>query len=157
MDVDLEKKVKHARRQEYTRKRGYLTTYFIPYRGACREICKTQFLHYFNVSRRVAESVANAKAQVAVASTLSPMKSPSNKAMDNKRRAQPLKRRFCKDCRKQTTNLAMLRRHILGLCIWHALTDRAPPQSTFGCTGCEQRSLARLQSVAKRILNLRFP
>ena len=50
MDVVMDK-VKHARRQKCTRKRGHLTTHFIPYRGARREICKTRFLHYFNVSR----------------------------------------------------------------------------------------------------------
>ena len=47
--------MKHAQWHEYTRKRGHQTTYFVPYRGARRQICKTQFLHYFKISRRVVE------------------------------------------------------------------------------------------------------
>ena len=42
IDVDLEQDVKHAGRQKYTRKRGHQTTYFVPYRGSRRQICKTQ-------------------------------------------------------------------------------------------------------------------
>ena len=59
IDVDLEQNVKHAGRQKYTRKRGgHQTTYFVPYPGSRREICKTQFLHYFRISRKVVQSVA---------------------------------------------------------------------------------------------------
>ena len=57
IDVDLEQDVKHAGRQKYTRKRGHQATYFVPYRGSRRQICKTQFLHYFKISRIVVESV----------------------------------------------------------------------------------------------------
>ena len=45
IDVDLEENVKHAQWHKYTRKRGHQTTYFVPYRGARRQICKMQFLH----------------------------------------------------------------------------------------------------------------
>ena len=58
IDVDLEQNVKHAGCQKYTRKRGHQTTYFVPYCGSRREICKTQFLHYFRISRKVVQSVA---------------------------------------------------------------------------------------------------
>ena len=60
IDVDLEQNVKHPGRQKYTRKRGHQTTYFVPYRWARRQICKTQLLHYFRMSRFVVESVAKA-------------------------------------------------------------------------------------------------
>ena len=43
IDVDLEKKVKHAQWHKYTRKRGHQTTYFVPYRGAPRQISKPNF------------------------------------------------------------------------------------------------------------------
>ena len=76
----------HGQRQRYTQKRGHLPTHFIPYHGGRREICKTQFWYCFNVSRRV-QGVAKAKAQVAVASPLSPMKSPVKQAAGNGRRA----------------------------------------------------------------------
>ena len=66
LDVDLEKNVKHAQRHKYTRKRGYQTTYFVPYPGARRQICKAQFLHYFRISRRVVETVAKDKANAVV-------------------------------------------------------------------------------------------
>ena len=56
IDVDLEQAVKHAGRQKYTRKRGHKTTYFVPYRGSCRQICKTQFLHYFK-TRTISRSL----------------------------------------------------------------------------------------------------
>ena len=62
IDVDLEKNVQHAQWHKYTRKRGHQTTYFVPYCGACRQICKTHFLHCFKISRRVVETVAKDKA-----------------------------------------------------------------------------------------------
>ena len=62
IDVDLEQKVKHAGRQKYTRKWGHQTTYFVPYCGSRRQICKTQLLHYFRISRKVVQYVAKAKA-----------------------------------------------------------------------------------------------
>eukprot|EP00670_Eutreptiella_braarudii_P023822 CAMPEP_0174348476 /NCGR_PEP_ID=MMETSP0811_2-20130205/4961_1 /TAXON_ID=73025 ORGANISM="Eutreptiella gymnastica-like, Strain CCMP1594" /NCGR_SAMPLE_ID=MMETSP0811_2 /ASSEMBLY_ACC=CAM_ASM_000667 /LENGTH=162 /DNA_ID=CAMNT_0015475049 /DNA_START=182 /DNA_END=667 /DNA_ORIENTATION=- len=55
IDVDLEQNVKHAGRQKYTRKRGHQTRYFVPYCGSRREICKTQFLYYFRISRKVVQ------------------------------------------------------------------------------------------------------
>ena len=58
IDVNLEKNVKHAQWHKCTRKRGHQTTYFIPYRGARRQICKTQFLQYFKISRSFAAPVA---------------------------------------------------------------------------------------------------
>ena len=81
IDVNLEQNVKHAGRQKYTRKRGHQTTYFVPYRGSRRQICKSQFLHYFKISRIVVESVAKAKAAAAIATPLSPMRSPEKKAV----------------------------------------------------------------------------
>ena len=66
IDVDLQKNVKHAQWQKYTRKRGQQTTYFVRYCGARRKICKTQFLHYFKISRRIVETVAKEKAHAAV-------------------------------------------------------------------------------------------
>ena len=65
IDVDLEQKVKHAGWQKYTRKRGHETTYFVPYHGSRRQICKTQFLHYFKISRNVVQPVAKAKVAAA--------------------------------------------------------------------------------------------
>ena len=53
IDVDLEQNVKHAGRQKYTRKRGHQTTYFVPYCGSRRQICKTPFLHYSKMSRSI--------------------------------------------------------------------------------------------------------
>ena len=94
IDMDLEQNVKHAGRQKYTRKRGHQTRYFGPYRGSRREICKTQFLHYFRISRKVVQSVAKAKAAVAVANPLSPMKSPQKKGADNVRRTSAIKAKF---------------------------------------------------------------
>ena len=47
--------------------------YFVPYRGARRQICKMQFLHYFMISRRFVNTVAKDKANAAVASPLSPI------------------------------------------------------------------------------------
>ena len=94
IDVNLEQNVKHAGRQKYTRKRGHQTTYFVPYRGSRRQICKSQFLHYFKISRIVVESVAKAKAAAAVATPLSPMRSPQKQAVGNTRRAAPVKLRF---------------------------------------------------------------
>ena len=94
IDVNLEQNVKHAGRQKYTRKRGHQTTYFVPYRGSRRQICKSQFLHYFKISRIVVESVAKAKAAAAIATPLSPMRSPEKKAVVNTRRAAPVKLRF---------------------------------------------------------------
>ena len=67
IDVDLQKNVQHAQWHKYTRKRGHQTTYFVPYRGARRQSCKTQFLHYFKISGRVVETVAKDKANAAVA------------------------------------------------------------------------------------------
>ena len=58
IDVNLEQNVKHAGRQKYTRKRGHQTKHFVHYRGSRRQICKTQFLRYFKISRIVVESVA---------------------------------------------------------------------------------------------------
>ena len=58
--------MKHAQWHKYTRKRGHETTYFVPIRGARRQICKTQFLHYFKISRRIVETVAKEKANVAL-------------------------------------------------------------------------------------------
>ena len=83
IDVDLEQNVKHAGHQKYTRKRGHQTTYFVPYRGTRQQICKTQFLHFFKISRIVVELVAKNKAAAAIASPLSPMKSPPKKAVVN--------------------------------------------------------------------------
>ena len=94
IDVDLEQKVKHAGRQKCTRKRGHQTTYFVPYHGSRRQICKTQFLHYFKISRNVVQSVAKAKAAAAVASPLSPMKSPQKQGVDNVRRTSAIKAKF---------------------------------------------------------------
>ena len=68
IDVDLKQKVKHAGRQKNTQKSALQTTYLVPYRGSRRQICKTQFLHYFKISRNVVQSVAKAKAAAAVAS-----------------------------------------------------------------------------------------
>ena len=86
IDVDLEQDVKHAGRQKYTRKRAHKTTYFVPYHGSRRQIWKTQFLHYFKISRIVVEGVAKAKVAAAVASPLTPMKSPQKQGSDNVRR-----------------------------------------------------------------------
>ena len=94
IDVDLEQNVKHAGRQKYTRKRGHKTTYFVPYCGSRCEICKTQFLHYFRISRKVVQSVAKAKAAAAVATPLSPMKSPQKKGADSARRTSAIKAKF---------------------------------------------------------------
>ena len=94
IDVDLEQDVKHAGRQKYTRKRGHQATYFVPYRGSRRQICKTQFLHYFKISRIVVESVAKAKAAAAVTNPLSPMKSPRKQGADNVRRTSAIKGKF---------------------------------------------------------------
>ena len=66
----------------------YLTT------GPRRQICKTQFLHYFKISRFVVESVAKAKAAAAVATPLSPMKSPQKQVAVNTRRMSTIKLRF---------------------------------------------------------------
>ena len=93
IDVDLQQNVKHAGRQKYTRKRGHLTTYFVPYRGARRQICKTQFLHYFKISRTIVQSVAKAKAAAAVVSPLSP-KSPQKLGAENICRASAIKANF---------------------------------------------------------------
>ena len=71
---------------KYTRKRGHQTTYFVPYRGARRQIYKTQFLHYFKISCRDVETMAKEKANAATASPLAPMKSPQTKAAGNTRR-----------------------------------------------------------------------
>ena len=48
IDVDVDKSAKHKHQQKYTIKMGHRTKCFVPYRGKCREICKTQFLHYFS-------------------------------------------------------------------------------------------------------------
>ena len=61
IDVDVEKDVKYNNYAKYTIKRGHRTKYFVPYRGMRREICKTQFLHYFKISRFVVQSVAALK------------------------------------------------------------------------------------------------
>ena len=90
----MEKNIKHAHWHKYTRKKRHNTTYFIPYYRARRQICKAQLLHYFNISRRVAESLAKDKADVAVATPLSPMKRPQKKATDNTRRASAIKLKF---------------------------------------------------------------
>ena len=55
IDVDVEKNVKYNNYEKYTIKRGHRTKYFVPYRGMRREICKTQFLHYFGISRFVVD------------------------------------------------------------------------------------------------------
>ena len=94
IDVDLEQDVKHAGRQKYTRKRAHKTTYFVPYRGSRRQICKTQFLHYFKISPIVVEGVAKAKVAAAVDSPLSPMKSPQKQGSDNVRRTSAIKAKF---------------------------------------------------------------
>ena len=67
----------------YSIKRGHRTKYFVPYRGMRREICKTQFLHYFKISKFVVESVAKTKADAAMSNPLSPMKSPKKQAASN--------------------------------------------------------------------------
>ena len=72
----------------------HVVLYFVPYRGSRRQICKSQFLHYFKISRIVVESVAKAKAAAAIATPLSPMRSPEKKAVVNTRRAAPVKLRF---------------------------------------------------------------
>ena len=84
-----------------TLERG-VTRQRIPYRGARRQICKTQFLHYFKISHRVVETVAKDKANAAVASPLSPMKSPQRKAKVNTRRASAIKLRFEKSGYSET-------------------------------------------------------
>ena len=66
IDVDVEKNVKYNNYEKYTIKRGHRTKYFVPYQGMCQQICKTQFLHYFNISRVVVESVAKTKAAAAM-------------------------------------------------------------------------------------------
>ena len=86
--------MKHAGRQKYTRKRGHQTRYFVPYHGSRCEICKTQFLHYFRISRKVVQSVAKAKEAAAVANPLSPMKSSQKKGADNVRRTSAIKAKF---------------------------------------------------------------
>ena len=96
INVDLEKNVKHAQWHKYTRKRGHQASYFVPFRGARRQICKTQFLHYFKISRRVVETVAKEKANAAIATTLSPMKSPQKQAAGNTRRVSAIKMKFDK-------------------------------------------------------------
>ena len=68
--------------------------YFVPYRGMRREICKTQFLHYFKISRFVVQSVAKTKAAAAMSNPLSPMKSPSKQAASNTTRSSPIKVKF---------------------------------------------------------------
>ena len=88
--------MKHAGRQKYTRKWGHQTTYFVPYCGSRRQICKTQLLHYFRISRKVVQYVAKAKAAAAVAIPLSPMKSPRKKATTNVQRALAIKQKFQK-------------------------------------------------------------
>ena len=55
-----------------------------------RQICKTQFLHYFNISRVVVESVAKTKAAAAMSTPLSPMKSPRKQAVSNTTRSSPI-------------------------------------------------------------------
>uniref|UniRef100_A0A7S4G2A0 Uncharacterized protein n=1 Tax=Eutreptiella gymnastica TaxID=73025 RepID=A0A7S4G2A0_9EUGL len=110
IDVDVEKDVKYNNYATYTIKRGHRTKYFVPYRGMRREICKTQFLHYFGISRFVVESVAKTKAAAAMSNPLSPMKSPSKQAASNTARSSPIKLKFddmfahrsesCRKCRK---------------------------------------------------------
>ena len=56
-----------------------------------REICKTQFLHYFKISKFVVESVAKTKAAAAMSNPLSPMKSPRKQAASNATRSSPIK------------------------------------------------------------------
>ena len=94
IDVDVEKNVKYNNYEKYTIKRGHRTKYFVPYRGMRREICKTQFLHYFGISRFVVESVAKTKAAAAMSNPLSPMKSPSKQAASNTARSSPIKLKF---------------------------------------------------------------
>jgi hypothetical protein len=94
IDVDLGQDVKHAGRQKYRRKRRHQATYFVPYCGSRRQICKTQFLHYFKISRIVVELVAKNKAAAAVANPLSPMKSPQKRGASNVRRASAIKVKF---------------------------------------------------------------
>ena len=94
IDVDVEKNVKYNNYEKYTIKRGHRTKYFVPYRGMRREICKTQFLHYFKISKFVVESVAKTKAAAAMSNPLSPMKSPSKKAASNTARSSPIKVKF---------------------------------------------------------------
>ena len=94
IDVDVEKNVKYNNYEKYTIKRGHRTKYFVPYRGMRREICKTQFLHYFGISRFVVQSVAKTKAAAAMSNPLSPMKSPSKKAASNTTRSSPIKVKF---------------------------------------------------------------
>ena len=56
IDLDVEKNVKYNNYEKYTIKRGHRTKYFVPYRGMRRQICKTQFLHYFNISSTTSTS-----------------------------------------------------------------------------------------------------
>ena len=93
IDVDVEKSVKYNNYEKYTIKRGHRTKYFIPHRGMRRQICKTQFLHYFKISR-IVETVAKTKAAAAMSTPLSPMKSPSKKATSNTTRSSPIKVKF---------------------------------------------------------------
>ena len=86
--------MKHAGRQKCTRKRGHQTRDFAPYRGSRCEICKTQFLHYFRISRKVVQSVAKAKATAAGANPLSPMKSPQKQGGANVQRTSAIKQKF---------------------------------------------------------------
>ena len=94
IDVDVEKDVKYNNYTTYSIKRGHRTKYFVPYRGMRREICKTQFLHYFKISKFVVESVAKTKAAAAMSNPLSPMKSPRKQAASNATRSSPIKVKF---------------------------------------------------------------
>ena len=94
IDVDVEKNVKYNNYEKYTINRGHRTKYFVPYKGMRREICKTQFLHYFKISKFVVESVAKTKAAAAMSNPLSPMKSPRKQAGSNTTRSSPIKVKF---------------------------------------------------------------
>ena len=86
--------MKYQHQQKYTIRRGHQPKYFVSYRGMCRQICKTHFLQYFNISRTVVQSVAKAKAAAASTSPLSPVKSPTKKAISNTRRGSSIKVKF---------------------------------------------------------------
>ena len=108
IDIDLERNVKHAQWHKYTRKRGHQTTYFVP-SGARRQICKTQFLHYFKISRIVLQSVAKVKAAAAIATPLSPMKRPF--CTDSKKYAHtppPKKERYFAHWTESSENLGKM-------------------------------------------------
>ena len=70
-----------------------------PGSACCTDDMFEIFVRYFRISRRVVETVAKGKGNAAVASPLSPMKSPQRQAKLNTRRASAIKLRFEKFCK----------------------------------------------------------